>query len=332
MANNMGKYSQVCFVDPDLSESFPILSQYYDDGGGMDSELIELYRCICPTQDFQDARTTQAYCPLGYVCGVPELDGDSALPVQCIYNDNSTWDSVIQMACPVLLISLLCLAFWLTMTMYGLALYRFMAKISLLGPRICSSRSTNDDDDEGSDPSGSATILELKERAEAQTLLDWLAESTSNSQSWWNSTSHRPFDRSHAPSRWWYVLQHRDYKYRTTILDRARQRWRKELRLLRKERPLSLSLPIQVFYPDDGHHCERQLNGKDDDSVPTCSICLIEILQGDQVGKIQCRHVFHAGCLKVWLGTGKNPNRCPLCQAPNIATIHTPYATQQDSI
>jgi len=51
-----------------------------------------------------------------------------------------------------------------------------------------------------------------------------------------------------------------------------------------------------------------------------CAICLMRLEEGDVVGDIPCRHVFHKDCLKRWL---KRANRCPLCQQSDIATLRS---------
>lgn len=56
----------------------------------------------------------------------------------------------------------------------------------------------------------------------------------------------------------------------------------------------------------------------DDDELDTqCIICFSEIDNGEKVGVLACRHVFHASCLKSWLTVGRNS--CPLCQADDAA-------------
>lgn len=49
-----------------------------------------------------------------------------------------------------------------------------------------------------------------------------------------------------------------------------------------------------------------------------CAICLTRLVQGDVVGDIPCRHVFHKDCLKSWL---RRSNRCPLCQQQGVARL-----------
>lgn len=41
-----------------------------------------------------------------------------------------------------------------------------------------------------------------------------------------------------------------------------------------------------------------------------CIICFQTVQDGDRVGKLPCRHVFHSECLKTWL---RRRNACPLC-------------------
>lgn len=58
----------------------------------------------------------------------------------------------------------------------------------------------------------------------------------------------------------------------------------------------------------------------DDDDEVTCSICMMEIEDGDRIGALECDHKFHVDCLKEWI---KRRNVCPLCQSPDIAKLKT---------
>ena len=64
----------------------------------------------------------------------------------------------------------------------------------------------------------------------------------------------------------------------------------------------------------------------DNDEV-TCTICIMDIEEGERVGVLECNHLFHSDCLKSWI---KRKNVCPLCQSPDIArekdspTVTTP--------
>ena len=77
---------------------------------------------------------------------------------------------------------------------------------------------------------------------------------------------------------------------------------------------------------------QMDLDGDDDDGEEsvnttasedpnlTCTICFVLLQEGDRIGDLSCGHVFHVQCLKTWL---PRRNTCPLCQAPNIATLTT---------
>lgn len=62
-----------------------------------------------------------------------------------------------------------------------------------------------------------------------------------------------------------------------------------------------------------------------------CTICMLDITNGDRVGVLPCKHLFHSDCLKEWI---KRRNVCPLCQAPDIAEErpppHRPTMTNSD--
>jgi hypothetical protein len=59
-----------------------------------------------------------------------------------------------------------------------------------------------------------------------------------------------------------------------------------------------------------------------------CAICLDRLEQGDVVGDIPCKHVFHKDCLKDWL---RKKNRCPLCQRSGVATPNFQSMPQVDN-
>ena len=54
----------------------------------------------------------------------------------------------------------------------------------------------------------------------------------------------------------------------------------------------------------------------DEDNEVTCTICIMDIEDGDRIGVLPCNHKFHVDCLKQWI---KRKNVCPNCQIPNIA-------------
>ena len=43
----------------------------------------------------------------------------------------------------------------------------------------------------------------------------------------------------------------------------------------------------------------------------TCSICMEKYIKNDSVIQLECDHMFHKSCLKIWL---QNHNTCPVCR------------------
>jgi len=92
-----------------------------------------------------------------------------------------------------------------------------------------------------------------------------------------------------------------------------------------------------TFDEEGGHHLNdrgqshmNKDNASDCDSLnrDVCSICMMEIVDGEKVGALSCNHLFHVDCLKEWI---KRKNSCPLCQSPNIARIKTSTSTSHSS-
>nr|XP_016496540.1 PREDICTED: E3 ubiquitin-protein ligase At1g63170-like [Nicotiana tabacum] len=50
----------------------------------------------------------------------------------------------------------------------------------------------------------------------------------------------------------------------------------------------------------------------DEEEQETCAICLSEYQDEDTIGKLQCGHEFHFGCVNKWL---QQKNACPFCRA-----------------
>lgn len=52
--------------------------------------------------------------------------------------------------------------------------------------------------------------------------------------------------------------------------------------------------------------------GNSQESDLKCSICQEEYLEGDELGQLDCGHVYHTACIKQWLLL---KNQCPICKA-----------------
>mmetsp|Transcript_60422 Transcript_60422/g.148271 ORF Transcript_60422/g.148271 Transcript_60422/m.148271 type:complete len:864 (+) Transcript_60422:188-2779(+) len=65
-------------------------------------------------------------------------------------------------------------------------------------------------------------------------------------------------------------------------------------------------------------------------SETCCTICLLNLEDGDRVGDLSCGHVFHVECLKQW---SKRKNSCPLCAQPLgiVKTYDRPSTTFANS-
>ena len=60
----------------------------------------------------------------------------------------------------------------------------------------------------------------------------------------------------------------------------------------------------------------------------TCSICMVDLKNGERVGDLPCGHHFHVECLKTWVLWR---NVCPLCNAQDIAQTHTKLVPRDDA-
>ncbi|XP_062097861.1 E3 ubiquitin-protein ligase MBR2-like [Humulus lupulus] len=81
------------------------------------------------------------------------------------------------------------------------------------------------------------------------------------------------------------------------------------------EEALSECLKISIY---QSMPLEGVAIGSNDDVK--CSVCQEEYVGGDEVGRLQCEHSFHAVCIQQWLGL---KNWCPICKssaAPSPST------------
>lgn len=55
----------------------------------------------------------------------------------------------------------------------------------------------------------------------------------------------------------------------------------------------------------------RKINSADNLLLDECSICLDKYKKRDKIVDLECNHVFHKDCIKLWL---TNNNSCPQCR------------------
>ena len=74
------------------------------------------------------------------------------------------------------------------------------------------------------------------------------------------------------------------------------------------------------------------LNHKMTDPKGLCSICLQDLGDGWEQGRLPCGHVFHAACAIRWFRTHRSRGLCPVCREPPPAEDdHTPTPSREDS-
>jgi hypothetical protein len=100
----------------------------------------------------------------------------------------------------------------------------------------------------------------------------------------------------------------------------------------REPKPIELELKTKRYvHPKESTTARNdktedvdEASSDDFQTAATCSICIVELEEGDRVGVLPCEHQFHVDCLKAWL---PRRNVCPLCQTPNVAVPRYDYST-----
>jgi len=64
----------------------------------------------------------------------------------------------------------------------------------------------------------------------------------------------------------------------------------------------------------------RTINSLDEESHPSCSICITDLKSLDEIRDIPCHHLFHKACLDEWLGM---KDTCPNCVQRVLVTDAT---------
>ncbi|KAL2346842.1 hypothetical protein Fmac_000842 [Flemingia macrophylla] len=78
------------------------------------------------------------------------------------------------------------------------------------------------------------------------------------------------------------------------------------------EEALSECLKKTFYQSSPSDNADESCNEDKDDSDTKCSICQEEYVVADEVGSLQCEHMYHAVCIHQWL---RLKNWCPICKA-----------------
>lgn len=141
----------------------------------------------------------------------------------------------------------------------------------------------------------------------------------------WNSVVIRIMARRN-PERI-HLLMHRFYlRNRERIEQRYREAMTQRSGDEQRRRPTRLHLKTRVYTEAEaavaaGEHASTTTAVavvEDDELVDghVCSICYMDLVAGDRVGDMPCKHLIHADCLKSWL---PRRNVCPLCLQTDVA-------------
>ena len=58
---------------------------------------------------------------------------------------------------------------------------------------------------------------------------------------------------------------------------------------------------------------DDEMLGESSEGKAECTICIDDLVKGDEVTVLPCKHWFHGECVTLWL---KEHNTCPICRAP----------------
>ena len=62
-----------------------------------------------------------------------------------------------------------------------------------------------------------------------------------------------------------------------------------------------LKLKTKIYHPQVKDTDELEQVENNDQDVDSCSICLLELEDGDRIADLRCKHCFHAECIAEWL-------------------------------
>ncbi|KAJ1555068.1 hypothetical protein HK096_009557, partial [Nowakowskiella sp. JEL0078] len=87
---------------------------------------------------------------------------------------------------------------------------------------------------------------------------------------------------------------------------------------------------IRNFFPKNRIHLNSSEAGEPSMNKTTnssCRICLEPLKESDEYRQLYCSHIFHVGCIDVWLS--KRSRYCPLCRIDVIQGVHEDEVEQE---
>lgn len=64
---------------------------------------------------------------------------------------------------------------------------------------------------------------------------------------------------------------------------------------------LGLKFKTKIYHPEAREDKDELDNVGNDQGVDSCSICIIELEDGERIADLNCKHYFHADCLSEWI-------------------------------
>jgi len=120
---------------------------------------------------------------------------------------------------------------------------------------------------------------------------------------------------------WVSIRSHRQLNH-SEALEAEKMKKKRRITVTLKAHYYGVDCPTQVdatggCCEDHGHE-----ESKSTDTL-VCPICLVDIIKGDRVVKLECDHLFHVGCISSWIA---RKAQCPACRF-NIPTVITSCST-----
>ncbi len=78
-------------------------------------------------------------------------------------------------------------------------------------------------------------------------------------------------------------------------------RWRERVRVGQEEHIFGLKLKTKIYHPQAREDVGDLEQVDSNEEVHSCSICILELEDGERIADLDCNHYFHSDCLGEWL-------------------------------